>query len=169
VDGNICRRRAEHACGDPVKAQPRRRLWLTMSSRDLIWFCTLIVFAGCDRSGASGPRPSPRGVQKVRSNAGTYEVTIETYPDPVPLNQPFAVFLTITPGGTPKDGLEVQVDARMPFHFHGMNRVAQVTRLTGNSWKAEGLRFHMPGAWELYVDISQGGVTERAQMDVELK
>ena len=39
----------------------------------------------------------------------------------------------------------------------------------GNSWKAEGMLFHMSGHWELYVDITQGGATERAQMDVDLK
>ena len=50
-----------------------------------------------------------------------------------------------------------------------MTRLAKVTRGNGNSWKAEGLLFHMSGHWELYVDITQGGSTERAQMDVDLK
>jgi hypothetical protein len=56
----------------------------------------------------------------------------------------------------------------MPAHFHGMNRVAKMSR-AGSAWKAEGLVFHMPGHWELYIDITQGGSTERAQIDVDLK
>lgn len=49
-----------------------------------------------------------------------------------------------------------------------MTRVAKVTRVEASIWKAEGLVFHMPGRWELYIDITDGGVTERAQLDVDL-
>ncbi|HVR85091.1 MAG TPA: hypothetical protein VMU54_12315 [Planctomycetota bacterium] len=61
------------------------------------------------------------------------------------------------------------MDARMPAHFHGMNRVPKVTQQADGIFVAEGLLFHMPGHWELYFDITQGGKTERAQVDVELK
>ena len=65
--------------------------------------------------------------------------------------------------------LQVQVDARMPAHFHGMNRTPKLTRQADGSFTAEGLLFHMPGHWELTFDISRGGKTERAQVDIELK
>jgi len=32
-----------------------------------------------------------------------------------------------------------------------------------------GLRFHMPGRWELYFDVTRDGVLERAQIDLELE
>jgi len=79
------------------------------------------------------------------------------------------VTVTVTPKSGAGTDLEVLVDARMPAHFHGMNRVPKITRGTGNTWKAEGLLFHMSGHWELYVDITQGAATERAQLDVDLK
>jgi hypothetical protein len=120
---------------------------------------------GCDRSGSGG---APKK-QRFDSNGGRFSVELETAPAAIEVNQPFDVTLAVAPKNGPATDLEVLVDARMPAHFHGMNRVAKVSRGSGNTWKAEGLVFHMPGHWELYVDITQGGVTERAQMDVDLK
>jgi hypothetical protein len=110
----------------------------------------------------SAPRPA---VHKFSSNAGKFQVALQSRPSPIPMNEPFDVSFTVTPA----EGIGVEVDARMPAHFHGMNRTAKLSRQPDGSWKAEGLLFHMPGHWELYVDITRGGVTERAQMDVDLK
>jgi hypothetical protein len=128
----------------------------------------VLAFAGCD--GGSGPVPAAAsGKRSIDSNGGRYQVELEIQPAAIELNQPFDVTVTVTPkSGAGKD-LDVLVDARMPAHFHGMNRAAKVARGSGNTWKAEGLVFHMPGHWELYVDITEGGVTERAQTDVNLK
>jgi len=121
---------------------------------------------GCDPGPGGAPRPEK---QRFDSNGGRYSIELQTTPAPITVNQPFDVTVGVAPKGGPAADLEVQVDARMPAHFHGMNRVAKVSRGPGNTWKAEGLLFHMPGHWELYVDITQGGVTERAQLDVTLK
>lgn len=126
--------------------------------RLLVLACALAA-AGC---GESAPKP---GVHRFTSNGGKYQVSLETTPSPIPMNDLFDVRFTVTPG----DGVAVEVDARMPAHFHGMNRTAKLSKLPDGSYKAEGLLFHMPGHWELYVDVMRGGVTERAQMDVELK
>jgi hypothetical protein len=120
---------------------------------------------GCD-GGPAGGTPKK---QRFDSNGGRFSVELETAPAAIEVNQPFDVTLAVAPKNGPATDLEVLVDARMPAHFHGMNRVAKVSRGSGNTWKAEGLVFHMPGHWELYIDITQGGVTERAQMDVDLK
>ena len=127
-----------------------------------------ILLAGCDRSPAGGD--AARDVKRrFDSNGGRYSIELETTPSVIAVNQPFDVSVRVTPKGASTGMLEVGVDARMPAHFHGMNRVAKVTKGEGNTWKAEGLVFHMPGRWELYVDIADGGVTERAQLDVDLK
>jgi len=96
-------------------------------------------------------------------------VELRTAPPVIAVNQPFDVSVRVTPKGALAGPLEVAVDARMPAHFHGMTRVAKVTRVEASAWKAEGLVFHMPGRWELYIDITDGGVTERAQLDVDLQ
>jgi hypothetical protein len=124
---------------------------------------------GCGRNSSPGGTAVGRGPRKIVSNGEHYFITLETSPDPIPMNQPFEVRFTILPKTSPASELGVQVDARMPAHFHGMNRVPKLTHQQGGSWKAEGLVFHMPGLWELYFDITEGGTTERAQIDVELK
>jgi hypothetical protein len=118
---------------------------------------------------ALGCGDSSRGPREVRSNGGNYTVVFTPAPDPIPMNQLFDLTITIVPKSGGAQTPKVEVDARMPAHGHGMNRVPKVTRLSEGTLKAEGMLFHMPGHWELYVDITRGGVTERAQFDVDLK
>jgi len=68
----------------------------------------------------------------------------------------------------PRGDLELSVDAAMPEHGHGMNRVPRIETGDGH-FRAEGLLFHMPGKWELYFDVTQGAVTERAQTIILLE
>ena len=118
----------------------------------------LILAAGCGDSS-----------REVRSNGGSHTVAFKPTPDPIPMNQLFDLTFTVKSASSSAQTTKVEVDARMPAHGHGMNRVPKVTRLADGTVKAEGLLFHMPGHWELYIDITQGGVTERAQFDVHLK
>jgi len=120
------------------------------------------IAAGC------GPQAPPTKRQ-VDSNGGGYTVTFESTPAPIPMNEPFDLRFTVAPKLGSSQGLTVQVDARMPAHGHGMNRVPKLTAQPDGSYQAEGMLFHMPGHWELYFDIAQGGKTERAQVDVDLK
>jgi hypothetical protein len=99
-------------------------------------------------------------------------VLFDTVPAPIPMNAPFALRFSVDPkvAGKPGDSpIGVEVDARMPAHFHGMNRVPKVVRRPDGSYEVEGMLFHMPGHWELYFDITREGRTERAQVDVDLK
>ena len=119
----------------------------------------LALLAGCGRA-------DPAGARRVASNAGTYTVTIESVPAEIPLNAPFDLRITVTPAAA---DLAVDVDALMPEHFHGMTTTPKVTRAADGSFKAEGLLFHMPGLWEVHVDLARGPRAERAQIDVTLK
>ena len=69
----------------------------------------------------------------------------------------------------PRADVELAVDAAMPEHGHGMNRVPKVGARPDGGFHAEGLLFHMPGKWQLYFDVTRGAVTERAQADVVLE
>ena len=132
------------------------------------WALAIVTVLGCGDGDASR---AGAGRRSIDSNGGTYTVSFESTPDPIPMNGLFDVRFTVAPkaAGAKTDDLQVQVDARMPAHFHGMNRAPKLTRQADGSFKAEGLLFHMPGHWELSFDVSQGGRTERAQADVELK
>jgi hypothetical protein len=65
--------------------------------------------------------------------------------------------------------VRLDVDARMPEHFHGMNRAPVITARPDGTFDVRGMLFHMSGYWELYFDVTRGGVTERAQVAVELE
>ena len=130
-----------------------------MSRRIGVLAAAVLLLSSC-----GGGTPAPGS---IRSNSGRYRVSYRTAPEPVPLNQPFTIKFQVEPGAAA--GRTVEVDARMPAHGHGMNRAARVSRLPDGTYLAEGLLFHMPGHWELYVDISESGRTDRAQLDVDLK
>jgi hypothetical protein len=116
----------------------------------------------------AGPDESWSG---VLSNDGAYYVAYRPDPDPIPLNEVFDIDVRIFDGddhAKAVDDVTLDVDGRMPQHRHGMNRLPEVTRNTDGSWTVTGMLFHMPGRWELYFDITRGGVTERAQVAVNL-
>ena len=131
-----------------------------------------LFLCGCGK-GDDPKTPSSlvAGKRAVDSNGGHFVVMFQTSPDPVPMNESFTVTFSVAPKvaakGTPD--LTVEIDARMPAHGHGMNKTPKLIRASDGSYKAEGLLFHMPGHWELYFDLSEGGRTERAQVDVDLK
>ncbi len=115
---------------------------------------------------------------EVSTAFGTWRVAWRSVPAPVPLNTPFAVEAWLRPAGG--DGSwegdtwdggaagDVQpslvIDAGMPHHQHGMNRTPELSRLPDGGFRADGMLFHMPGAWTLVFDVSRGGITERAEV-----
>lgn len=48
------------------------------------------------------------------------------------------------------------VDAGMPSHGHGMNYRPSVTTTDTGLIRAEGFLFHMPGAWQITLDVARG-------------
>jgi hypothetical protein len=105
------------------------------------------------------------------SNAGHYVVRYRTEPAPIPWGDPFTleVWVLDAEGGAPVGDVALSVDAAMPEHGHGMNRVPKVTRGAEERFDVAGMLLHMPGRWELYFDITRGALTERAQVEVELE
>ena len=69
-------------------------------------------------------------------------------PASVPVSEHFSIRFHLC--GPPVD--RVRVRGWMPDHRHGMNYRPAVT-LRGSSGRAEGLLFHMPGRWELILDV----------------
>lgn len=107
----------------------------------------------------------------IDSNHGAYGVRIAPEPSAFPDNEAFRFEVWITRTtipGAPLESVSLSVDAAMPQHGHGMNRVPRVSRLEPGHFLVEGMYFHMTGKWELYLDITDGALTERAQCVVEL-
>jgi hypothetical protein len=74
---------------------------------------------------------------------------------PIAVGRHFAIRVQVCPA----DAVLARVDATMPEHRHGMNYRPSVTRLGDGRWRVEGLMFHMPGRWELRLDVQAGGTT----------
>jgi len=103
---------------------------------------------------------------KANANAQGFQLELITSPHPIPLNEDFSLrFRLLDASGQPfDDSLEhIALDADMPEHGHGM-KVAPVLSQDEGWIEATPLLFHMPGIWEIYVDHTQGHVTERAQL-----
>jgi hypothetical protein len=73
------------------------------------------------------------------------------------------------PAARPLDGADLRVDATMPAHGHGMNTQPRTSPLGNGRFAVTGLRFHMPGAWEVDFDLVRGKVLERAQAAVAVE
>lgn len=141
------------------------------AGRAVLWVMLAGSFLGCDAGEGAGAAKEPP-IRTIESNGGTYTVKFQPTHGPVALNVPFDLRFWVEPHPPavgPGVDLHVEVDARMPAHFHGMNRVPKVSRQADGSYRAEGFQLHMPGHWELYFDLEQGGRTERAQADIELQ
>jgi hypothetical protein len=54
-----------------------------------------------------------------------------------------------------------RVDAVMPEHRHGMNYRPSLKPLGNGHWRVEGLLFHMPGAWQLRLDVQLADRSEK--------
>lgn len=126
-------------------------------------------------SRATTPRALPDDAQdahELRTHAGTYLVRWRASIDPIAEGATFSVDAWVSRSADPgvlADDVTVDVDAGMPQHGHGMSRLARVTKLDDGRWRAEGLRFHMIGAWELDFDVAKGAKTERARAEVFLE
>ncbi len=106
------------------------------------------------------------------SNAGSFVVECVPEPSPIPMNALFRLRVRVLANDAqraPPRDVRVEVDAAMPEHGHGMNLTPRVIDAGGGQYLADGMLLHMPGYWEIYVDVSRGGVTERAQFEVNLE
>ncbi|MHC5026674.1 MAG: hypothetical protein ACYTGR_07955 [Planctomycetota bacterium] len=109
--------------------------------------------------------PPPTAIE-LAANDGGFSLAYCLSETPAPLNDPFDAEVWITRGTT--DDLVLEIDARMPHHKHGMNVRPTITKRDDGSYLVEGLLLHMPGYWEMYFDVTRGGLTERAQTSMEL-
>ncbi|GEM_PF-890352 len=118
---------------------------------------------------------TPDGSGAIRSlvtKEGTYRVAYIPAPDPIPLNENFAVNFTVTyadgrEAALPAD-LELKADATMPAHKHGMLQKPTIQKETAGKYKVDGMKFHMPGQWVMKVDLTSGAKTETVEFEINM-
>ena len=133
----------------------RRRCGLTVAAT-----FALVVTAG---SAAACERP--QGWTGARHIAGkTWSAWWQSAPAAIPVGAHFSIRFRLC--GPPVR--RVRVRGWMPVHRHGMNYRPGVT-LSGRSGAAEGLLFHMPGRWQIILDIAGDAGREKLTAETVLE
>lgn len=93
------------------------------------------------------------------STWGKFTVTLDHGTDTLPLNAFHTCFIEIRDkNGDPIDNAMIMVDGGMPAHGHGLPTQPQVTKnLGGGKFLVEGIKFSMPGMWQLKFHIDAEG------------
>jgi hypothetical protein len=107
---------------------------------------------------------------RVETVSGKYLIQYQFNPDSVPKNEHFSVkiSLSLKNENTMPDGLTIKVNADMPSHGHGMNTEPEIKQLSSGEFLVDGLLFHMGGDWELYIDVMEDGIPDRATIPLKL-
>jgi hypothetical protein len=117
--------------------------------------------------------PERAGFAAAASNDGSWRVLYRPLAGAIERGAPFAIeaWVLEPAGGRAAQGVSLAADAAMPEHEHGMNREPRVVadEAAPGRFEVEGLLFHMAGRWELYLDVTRGALTERAQFEVMLE
>jgi len=138
--------------------------------RDLRVCLLAVVAIGCGGkdSGELDDDDALGGPSSGVTDGGTFSVEYETEPSPIPVSEDFIVRTRVTDTrGVWIDDATVVVDADMPTHDHGMNTIPTTT-FVGDGWyETTGMLFHMPGPWQITIDITAEGVYETAVLPYE--
>ena len=121
---------------------------------------------------AGASASSPIDTSRTRtSDAGLYKATITPGVDPAPINEMHTWTLHVeTPDGKPVENAQVAVDGGMPEHGHGLPTQPKVTKYLGNGdYLVEGMRFNMPGMWQLKFRVTAGGQTDQIVFNLALR
>jgi DNA-binding beta-propeller fold protein YncE len=114
----------------------------------------------------------PDGWRRIGSTDGTFAVRYRFVPDGAPfVRDPFGLEVELLSPDGGACGGDLEFDAAMPHHGHGMNVAPTVTRRADGRWLVEGALFHMPGYWEVHFDRVDraSGARARAQTSVTLE
>lgn len=115
------------------------------------------------------PAESEFGLGPRASAGGGFTATLEPA-DGVGTRRMHSARLTLHgAGSSPVEGAQIQVDGGMPQHGHGLPTAPRVTRgLGGGAYQVEGLRFNMPGWWELKFRVTTAAGTDSVTFNLAL-
>jgi hypothetical protein len=97
-----------------------------------------------------------------------YMVAFRPEPIRIEVGEPFSLLFNVcTKSDKPAE--LVAIDAQMPEHKHGMNYRPTIVSLGNGRYRVDGMVFHMPGRWELVIDVRAGEESERLSHEFILK
>ena len=107
---------------------------------------------------------------QLESDAGLYKLHLTPNVSEVVIGELHSWHLRIADtNGEMIDGAKVLVDGGMPAHGHGLPTAPKVTESdeTGRYF-IEGLRFNMPGKWEIQLEIEGTAGFDTAKLELRL-
>jgi hypothetical protein len=97
-----------------------------------------------------------------------YMVAFRPEPMRIEIGEPFSLLFNVcTKNDKPAE--LIAVDAQMPEHKHGMNYRPTIVSMSDGRYRVEGMVFHMPGRWEISIDVRAGEESERLSHEFILK
>ncbi|HVO32148.1 MAG TPA: FixH family protein, partial [bacterium] len=126
--------------------------------------CLVVATSACGGGGAKNLDTS----RTEKSSGGTYEVTYAPSPDPIPVNQPFAIDVTIKDGSGAQliTDASIAVAATMPDMNMGMPSPPTIATNGSGSFVATGMYFSMSGHWVLDIAVTKASATEHAKFNI---
>ena len=107
---------------------------------------------------------------EVASTDGLYKLVLTPNLSPLAINRLHTWALELrSPDDAPVLAATFAVTGGMPEHNHGLPTRPRVTRELGaGRYLLEGMRFHMPGRWEITIDIDAGAGRDSAIVRLQL-
>ncbi len=105
----------------------------------------------------------------TRTRAGNL-LRVESLLDPIEINRIHSWEMILqTANERPIQNAKITVTGGMPEHDHGLPTLPQVTQEIGaGRYLIEGIRFHMPGKWEMNFSIETDTGTDIATLEFTL-
>jgi hypothetical protein len=150
----------------------------------------LTPLGGCRSMPTRAPSTAPTGFQTISTESQRFLVHWRITPDPIPVNQPVSLQVRIerhAAAGRPIEWIAFDFDGGMPEHGHGFAYRPRVAmRQPIAVWPAaphymlergvigrtefvvDDISFQMPGRWLVWFDITEGAITERAHLELNI-
>lgn len=114
-----------------------------------------------------GTGPALGTPMSIRSAAGYFTVRLTGIGRTEPLNHMHGFDLWLTSKGKPVDGATIVLTGSRRETDNPLPTLPQISFTgTPGRYRGEGLRFHMPGNWQLTFTIASGTIRDRAIVDV---
>jgi hypothetical protein len=106
----------------------------------------------------------------IASEAGHFRVRITGVERVETVNHlhGFELLLT-TADGKPATNASISVSGQRQFSINPLPTMPRISPGPDGSYRGDGLRFHMPGAWHLVFDIQFAQTRDRAVLDIIAK
>lgn len=138
----------------------------------LVCCLSLVVLIATPVHAETGPQKtySKENPVSMASEDGKYQVTLYSNAFPLPMNKIHSWTVKVTtPDGKPVEGATLRIHGGMPAHRHGFPTTPRVKKYLGNGeYRIDGVKFSMPGHWEMRINIKQEDILIRDRTVFEI-